>query len=79
MTIRESLREAAMADTPEWNEAGEPLNLKAAAKDADMWLEYMQQQTSIGRWKFTNPDNHAKLADCRAMLNKFRAAGGPSP
>lgn len=47
---------------PKWRD-GEPVNLEAAAEDADRWLAYLQGLPM-------SADNIKSLADCRAALRK---------
>jgi len=65
------LRHAQQA--PEWD-GGEPVNLQAAARDADEWLALIQRLNDAGRWLFSQPDSRSKLDGCRAALSKILCA-----
>ncbi len=56
---------------PEWDDDGMPLNLLAAAEDADEWLALIERLHGLRRWKFSEPDSLAKLRACRAELMRF--------
>ena len=49
---------------PEWTD-GEPVNLTAAAEDADRWLEFLQEGRTPNARELTN------LANCRAALRRL--------
>jgi len=58
---------------PEWGEDGQAKTLAAAAEDADEWLALIENLNNDGHgsWKFSQPDNLAKLRGCREALRWF--------
>ena len=63
---------------PEWNAEGMPMNLLAAAEDADEWLALIERLHALRRWKFSEPDSLEKLRACRSELRRFLVPNGGS-
>ena len=72
-------KDAVLAESaPEWRD-GVAANLRAAAEDAEMWLELIQRLHAAGRWKFSEPDSVKRLAGCREALRKQLGWGRNDP
>jgi len=54
--------------------AGAPVNLAAAAEDADEWLALIERLHEAGRWQFSQRDTLSKLQGCRRALRSHLRA-----
>jgi hypothetical protein len=54
--------------------AGVPVNLAAAAEDADEWLALIERLNEAGRWQFSERDTLSKLQGCRRALRSHLRA-----
>lgn len=60
--------------SPRW-ESGEPMNLAAAAIDADEWLKLIEIRNKQGEWKFVYKCSEESLRACRKSILSFSSIG----